>query len=223
MGIKIEIDYLGSERRDFYRLRDELVRDKKKFTRSTLRLIPYDQLVLAAIGNAGAAACPLKLVQEEKQARRERFLDMEMSELAACSNHLKMERMYDDVMQDIRTRNAPYWDELPTLHKAWAKLVCIYNHLDDPHSRMTDGIILLRRAITEGKLSQDLGMSMCSRLKTVSDLYPRKIRADLFRSKVLDVASKISTLIPPTDGRLVVEDEQIRDFTCTSDCFRIGT
>jgi len=55
--------------REFYRLRDELIAKGKRFDEDTLKLLSFKDIVLAGIGNAGAAACDYKLIEEEEKRR----------------------------------------------------------------------------------------------------------------------------------------------------------
>src|SRR5271155_955187 len=96
--MRIEVESYGSSRRDFYDLRSDLIEQDKKFDEVTLRLLPYHQLHLAAMGNAGDAACIPKVIHEEKARRRERFLAMDEAELKSCERYLRAEEMYDDVV-----------------------------------------------------------------------------------------------------------------------------
>src|SRR5208337_4531972 len=119
--MKVDVESYGPSRRDFYDLRSELIEDSKKFDEVSLRRLPYHQLHLTCIGNAGDAACSPELVQQEKARRRERFIAMEEEEFKACERYLRTEEIYDDVVFAISSKLAVRWGDLNDRQKAWAK------------------------------------------------------------------------------------------------------
>jgi hypothetical protein len=204
---------------DFYAVRDTLVKSKQKFTADNLHLVPYDQLALCCIGNAGAAACSQKAVQQEQEQRRERFLHMQPEELAESENYLKMERMYDDVIYAIAYRNAPTWESLNDRQKACAKLVCIANHIDNPHPRLKECLALLRKCSTTS-LPTDAAMAYMMALKALQGVYPGRMSDETFRNKIAEILDNLMVFLP--DEELPpLDKEELQGFSCTSDCFRI--
>lgn len=221
--MKIEVETLDAPRRDFYDLRKELIASGKKFDETNLRFIPYDQLHLCCIGNAGEAVCLPRLVQAEKAARRERFLHMESEEFKAAEIFLKIERMYDDVMYAIAYRNAPKWDDLKYRQRAWAKLTCLYNHVDDPFQRLGEAVLVLRKCsqpLDNDGLPPDYCMNLMNKLKGLSTVFPGRLSDDGFRQKIAELAYGLLEFLPDEE-RTVLEKEQLQDYSCTSDCFRV--
>lgn len=220
MPLLVRLDPLGEVRWDFYQTRDRLLHEKKKFDRETLHHIPYEQLVLCAIGEAGTAACSLRLVQEEKLARRERFLSMSPSEIQACERFLRLEQMHDDVELNVKKLSAPSWDDLTNCQKAWAKLLCIFNHIDQPHQRLGEGILIIRKAVRSGEIPAETGEGMIERLRSLLSSYPSDINAEQLRDKVFDILDGLMAFFEGNEAA-IASGELIKDFSCTSDCFRV--
>ena len=218
--MKVDVESYGSTRRDFYDLRSDLIEQGKKFDETSLRLLPYHQLHLAAMGNAGDAACQVTVVQQEKSRRRERFLAMDAEEFKACERYLRAEEMYDDVILVIGSKLAPRWEELSDSQKLWANLNCLYNHLDDPQQRMGEALLLLRKCSTTSYLPTDVCQHYMGRLRGLMATYPGKVQDDFFRAQIEDIRDNIRDFLSDIE-RGVCDKEQIADFQCTSDCFRI--
>jgi len=223
--MRIDVETYGSTRRDFYDFRSDLIEQDKKFDEASLRLLPYHQLHLAAMGNAGDAACPQRLVQDEKARRRERFLAMDGAELKACERYLRTEEMYDDVILCISSKLAPRWGELTDRQKAWAKLNCLYNHIDEPQQRMGEALLLLRLcsfsdAHHDASLPTDVCHHYMSKLRGLMSVYPGQMSDDFFRTQIEDIRDNIRDFLPD-DERAIIDKEQIADYQCTSDCYRV--
>lgn len=217
--MRIEIEHLGSVRRDFYALRDELLAVGRKFDTTTLAVVSYSQLHLCCIGNAGEAACTSKLVADEKTRRRGRFLSMEPEELQAAETYLKVERMHSDVLFALAQRTAPRWDELKYRQRVWLKLACLFNHVDNPQQRLGHAVLLLRKSSTSD-LPTEVAITFMNKLKGLLTCYPGKISDSVFREKISDIAGSLIEFLP-VEERKVLEAEQLQDFVCTSDCFRM--
>lgn len=217
--MRIDVEAYGPARRDFYDLRSELIEDGKRFDSAVLSKLPYHQLHLTCIGNAGVAACSPELVQQEKAHRRERYTAMDEGEFKACERYLRTEEMYDDVILMVDSESASYWADLNNRQKTWAKLNCIYNHIDDPHPRMAEAIQLLRECSTT-TLPNDVCLHYSGRLRSLMSVYPGSISDDFFRAQIEDIRDNIRDFLPDEE-RKTCDKEQIADFQCTSDCFRI--
>jgi hypothetical protein len=220
--MKVSVESYGQPRRDFYDLRSELIELDQKFEAYHLRLLPYDQLHLCCIGNAGDAACSLKLVQQEKIARRERFLAMESEELKTCERFLKAEGMYDDVREAIAALRAPLWDHLNSRQKVWAKLNCLYNHIDNPAQRIGEAVGLMRdcASVTTGGLPLDVAMHYVEKLRALLDGYSTRFSDYHFRQQIEEYRDSVLDFLEENE-RGIVEREEIKDYHCTSDCFRM--
>jgi hypothetical protein len=220
MNIEIEVS-METPQRDFAELRRELIERGDKFNATNLCAIPYSQLHLCCIGNAASAACHPRLVQHEKANRRERFLNMEYEEFKEAERYLKIEQMYDDVMYAISKRIAPKYDSLSECQKLWVKLTCLYNHTDNPSARMQEAIALfLQCAEVPDGLPVDICKTYAGKLKGISSVYPGRISDETFREKVGEMAETVLQFLP-VEERKVIEKEQLQDFSCTSDCFKV--
>jgi hypothetical protein len=222
MSIRVEVQPLNaSSKLDFYELRDKLVQSGKRFDSTNLHLVPYKQLHLCCIGNAESAGCSRNLIANEKSRRRERFLSMEPDEFTTCTNFLKIEQMYEDVIYAINHRSAPTWNDLNDRQKVWMKLVCIINHLDSPTYRLGEALLYLRRCSvnTTESLPADVAMSFSGKIKGIITMYP-KVEDEAIRAKLTDVAESLIAFLPDEE-RLVIEKEMLQDYSCTSDCFRL--
>ena len=203
---------------DFYTIRDELIASKKKFTADIFQQVPYAQLPFCCIGNASASACTQKLVQQEQVRRRERFLNMQPEELAESADYLKMEGMYEDITHAIAYRNAPKWESLNDRQKAWTILLCISNHIDEPHQRLQDCFKLLQTcAVTS--LPSEVAMDFMRHLKHLQAAYPDRLSEETFRDKIDEIMDSLFDFLPDVE-RPVLEREEFQGYSCTSDCFR---
>jgi hypothetical protein len=217
--MRVEVESYGNTRRDFYDFRDNLIERGKTFDEASLRLLSYHQLYLAAIGNAGAAVCSPQFVQREKARRRERFLAMEPEELKTCERYLRVEEMYDDVIVALGSKLAPRWDGLSDRQKLWAKLNCLYNHLDDPQTRIGEALLLLRKCSTTS-LPTDVCQHYIQRMQGLMATYPGRVTDEFFRTQIEDIRDNIRDFLPDEEQE-VCDEQQIADYSCTSDCFRV--
>jgi len=224
----IEVESLGFDHRNFYQLRDELIAQGKKFDARSLPFVSYEQLALCCTGEAGVVACSLKAVREEKQNRRERFLGMVPEELEECIRFLQMEQMFDDVKFAILYQAAPAWASLSYGAKAWTKLNCVFNHLDDPLPRLAEVIQLLGYVIyphhdainDDPGVPPDVADNYRQKLKNLIMLYPGRITDKVFREKIVEFAENILDYLPEKE-RKICEREELQDYSCTNDCFRV--
>jgi hypothetical protein len=224
--MKIEIEPLASPQVYFAEVRDLLIRGKTKFDEVHLHLIPYSQLNLCCIGNAGTAACLPELVKKEKGARRERFLNLESSDFKEVTTYLKIEQMYADVMYAIANRAAPHWSTLNGRQALWARLTCLYNHVDNPLPRIqltVDDFLHCAKDDTCG-LPGDVCGVYATKLKGMASVYPgtpkRNISDNTFRDKIREMADTLRDFMTEEERHLI-EKEQLQGYSCTSDCFRV--
>ena len=147
---------------------------------------------------------------------------METDDFKEAETYLKIEQMYDDVMFAISNRMAVPYSTLSDCQKLWVRLTCLYNHVDNPSARIQDAIALFRQcaANPNGKLPTDVCSVYAGKLTGISTVYPGRIGDETFREKVGEMAETVLQFL--SDGeRQVVEKEQLQDFSCTSDCFKI--
>lgn len=205
---------------DFKTIRDQLLANGEKFSITTLHQIPYEQLFLCGMGEAGAARCDRRLVIEERRSRRSRFLNMETDELEAAKRYLLVNQMDNDVHVAQATQFAPKWEELNPRQQAWAKLNCVYNHIDDPSLRLKEAILLLRECVTQHSLPPEVAMSYMPRLRGLLTVYPGKIEDALFRAKIGEIADGLFEFFNEQEAA-VLQSEEIQNYSCTSDCYRV--
>jgi hypothetical protein len=217
--VKIEIER-QAPLQDFRNLRDQLIQQGQRFTLLTLFKIPYAQLSFCCTGEAAGAACSQGLVVMERRARRRRFLEMETDELEAAQRYLAVNQMDADVRYDFTYRAAPRWEDLKPRQQVWAKLNCIYNHIDRPASRLKEAILLLRTCALEHSLPPEVAKSYMPRLRSLLTLFPGNLSPELFRVKVNEIAENIFDFLPPEEA-LILQREEIQGYSCTSDCFRV--
>jgi hypothetical protein len=205
---------------DFQTLRDKLVARHEKFTPATLLRVPYEQLYLCCTGEAHDARCGCSLVVQERKSRRSRFLNMETDELESSQTYLKINQMDEDVRYEQTAQAAPRWADLNPRQQVWAKLNCVNNHLDDPSARLKESIILLRECATQRVLPPDVAMSYMPRLRALLTIYPGKMTDQLFRTKINEIADGLFAFFDNEESALL-QREEIRDYSCTSDCYRV--
>lgn len=217
--LKIEVENLTALA-DFKILRDQLVANGQKFTPQTLTQVPYEQLFLCCTGEAQSARCDRALVVNERQARRRRFLDMETDELERSQRYLLINQMEEDVRYARAYRLAPKWEELNLREQVWAKLNCIFTHIDSPQERLKEAILLLRRCADEHLLPPEVAKSYMPRLRGLLTVYPDRITDALFRDKVGELAESIFEFLPDEEAALMMAEE-IQGYSCSSDCYRV--
>ena len=212
----------ATPRGDYYAVRDSLIQQGRQFDASTLHQVPYDCLYLCCIGNSGPAACSLELVQQEKRSRRERFMHLEADEFEEATLYLKLERMYDDVVYALACRDTVHWADLTPRQQLWAKFTCLLNHVDNPTPRLEEALCLLRSIAGEaedGLLAEHRDF-LVSKLGGMMTVFPGKLDDRVFRDKLEEMADGLYESLSSEEQK-ELEKEQIQDFTCTSDCFRV--
>jgi hypothetical protein len=215
--VKISVE--SKTQQDYYQLRDDLLKAGRRFDASCIATIPYHQLQLCCIGNAGAAMCSPAVVQEEKLLRRQRFLSMEPEEFAKCEPLLRATEMHDDVTAAINMLAAPHWADLTNRQQAWAKLHCAWSHLDNPYPRLYESYKLLARCSTTS-LPQDVCEHYMGKLKGLMQEASR-LTDDKIRNQIEEVRDNIKDFLPDAELSICYK-EQIKDFSCTSDCFHVS-
>lgn len=203
-----------SHTKDFYDALADLKTKGERFGPESLKSIPYDQLILAATGNAGVCRCSLADVVNEKQERRALILGLPKKKY----EQMKLDDLLaSDLQEDLITinRTAPSWSELSVVAKLYFKLSCIENHPHDSFSRLSEVVNLLREA--EGLIPQQMAFSL--RLEFQSVLLSKRVHGD---DLVRDTCTKASNMLYGfvTDPELELVDKlELRDFVCTAGCF----
>lgn len=202
------------QNRDFYDVLAELKAKGERFGPATLRDLPYDQLVLAATGNAGVCRCSLADVINEKQERRALLLAMPKRKFDTVKlDDLLAADLQEDLIMINRT--APSWSDLSVVAKLFFKLCCIENHPHDSFSRLTEVVNLLREA--DGALPQQMAFGL--RLEFQSVLLSKRIPGD---ELVRDTCTKASNMLYGfvTGPEIEIIDKlELRDYVCSAGCF----
>lgn len=203
-----------SQTKDFYDLLAELKASGGRFTSDTLALLPYDQLILAASGNAGSCRCSVEDVIHEKQSRRALLLAMPRAkfETVKLDDLLASDLQEDRIMID---RTTPSWDSLSTVAKLYFKLACVENHPHHAFARLTDIVNLLRES--EGLLPQQMAFSL--RLEFQSLLLSKQIPGDDLTRDTCTKASNMLYAFVTGPEIEIIDKLELRDYVCAAGCF----
>ena len=202
----------STHNKDFYDVLADLKKRSGHFDAKSLQELPYDQLILAASGNAGVCRCSLEDVINEKQERRAVLLAMPKKRF----ERIKLDNLIAADLQEDRIvidRTAPSWHEMSSVAKLYFKLSCLENHPYDAFARLTEVVNLLREA--EGALPQQLAFSI--RLEFQSALLSKPSE-----DWVKDTATKTSNMLYGfvTGPEIEIVDRlELRDYVCTQGCF----
>jgi hypothetical protein len=201
-----------SYNKDFYDVLAELKRKGEEFTPLTLQELQYDQLILAASGNAGACRCSLSEVINEKRERRALLLALpkEKFETFKLDDVLAGDLQEDRLVIDNKL---PSWNDLSPIGKLYFKLACLENHPHDAMSRLTEVVGLLHEV--EGSIPQQIAFSL--RLEFQSALLSKPSE-----DWVGDACTKASNMLygyvtgPEVD---IIDRLELLDYVCTAGCF----
>jgi len=132
-----------------------------------------------------------------------------------------MEQMYEDVRFAIAYRSAPRWEELTAAAQAWAKLNCVFNHVDFPIPRLSEAVSLLSKVINEDQsMPPEAADNYRQKIKNLMSLLPNRISDGQLREKVGEFAENLLDFLNEKE-RSVCEREELQDYSCTSDCYRV--
>ena len=118
--------------RDFFELKEELLAKGEIFSAESLRLLSYDDLIRAAIGDAGKAACDIELVEEERKIRLN-------SVSHAVADQVESRLMLEDIftrLQSEQSKYLPAWDTLNPWAQVYLRVKCLRAHVDNPLPRL---------------------------------------------------------------------------------------
>lgn len=201
-----------SQNKDFYDVLAELKRKGEKFTPSVLQELQYDQLILAASGNAGACRCLLSDVINEKRERRALLLGMPKVkfETVKLDDVLAGDLQEDRLMMENKLSS---WHDLSPVAKLYFKLSCLENHPHDATSRLSEVVSLLHDV--EGSIPQQIAFSL--RLEFQSALLSKPSE-----DWIGDACTKASNMLygyitgPEVD---IIDRLELLDYVCTAGCF----
>lgn len=217
--MKVTAEHYSSQR-EFYDYRDVLIREGRRFDSVSLGFLSYTQLFLASSGNAREAMCDPILVRDERRLRRARFVSLEPEALSECELFLRVQGMHEDVMAERKAHAAPRWRHLTARQKVWAKLHCLFVHVDHPHVRLYETIGLLEVASQSSDLPPEIAAQYGSKLKGLAGLYPNRLADTTFRDYVEEIRDEVREFLTEPERSICLKEE-IRDYQCTSDCFRV--
>lgn len=199
--------------RDFFELKEELLAKGEFFTSGTLRLLSYDDLIRAAIGDAGAAACDIELVEEERKIRLN-------SVSHAVAEQVESRTMLEDVytrLQNEQTKSLPMWENLSPWAQVYLQVKCLRAHADNPVPRLAalaHKVKYLNPPSTHWSplwvdAEELIDMAQAGRILTIED-----IRAK-FRGHFETIPDR---LLKPWD-RAVCHNRTVAGYTCSAGCF----
>jgi hypothetical protein len=218
MSLEIDIDPHGYKRTPFTEMRTRLLAIGSSFTDRELRLLPYNDLVLTAIANAGKAACSLEDVLREKERRRYRFMNLSPDEFTKAKRYLQVEGMYSDMMARARMRYAPHWDDLSPRVRLWCKLNCLYTHCDNPDARIRDTYPILHRCDEDGLLRPGFAEKLVTDLDHLRCLSIDTLDGDEFRRITGAAAEDLVTQLD-SDEKQICEKDIVLGYSCTGNCY----
>lgn len=218
MSLDIDIDPHGMIRQPFAEVRARLLAFGQIFTERDLRLLPYNEISLAAMANAGKTACTLQQVIEEKRRRRYRFLHLSPDELDKAKRYIQVEGMYSDLCAQQQMRVAPRWSTLSARAKLWFKLNCLYTHSDAPEQRLRETYPLVLECEQRGYLKPENAQRIVGTLDSVSWLYPDAMDVEVFHTTLGRLTEEVLGYLDDTD-MVNCQRELIADYSCTSNCY----
>ena len=127
----------------FFDLKTKLVDSGQVFTAETLAGLAYTDLLRAGIGDAGAAACDLDLIQGETERRFRPWLDKvkTIADLEAVAGELREGGMLTDfvcyLLQHQPLGGLPQWEDQGARVKAFFEIKCLRAHADLAGERLT--------------------------------------------------------------------------------------
>lgn len=199
---------------DFYDLLAVVKNQNRVFTKEDLRVLPYDQLLLAASGNAGSCRCPLDEVIQEKQERRAMLIVLPHSRL----ERLKLE---STLMEDVRkdklrmSTDLPAWRDLTPPAQLYFKLICLENHPRNHISRIAEILELLQQC-ERGQIP----ITMINKMRVEFQSAPlSKPSMAWLRSTASKNGGIVYGFLSSKELE-IVEKQEIRDYACHVGCFR---
>jgi hypothetical protein len=219
MSLHIDFDPHGVIRIPFPEFRQQLLAEERPFTERELAKLPYTHLPFAAIANAGKARCSLDLVINEKVRRRDRFVTMSPEALDDAKRYLQIEGMFDDVTDALESREAPRWERCTERTKLWLKLNCIHDHTDNPMPRLKEVTELIRTTYEADQLKKVVADRFTKEIGHLRTFYPDAISDEELRDKTGSLAEELLSMLGDLEWG-ICEHGRIRDYSCTSDCYR---
>jgi hypothetical protein len=216
MSLEIDIDPHGYKRTPFVELRTRLLAIGSSFTERELRLLPYTELVNAAIANAGKASCSLEDVLREKERRRYRFMNLSPDEFHKAKRYLQVEGMYSDVQARVSMRYAPHWDDLSPRARLWCKLNCLYTHCDNPDARIREVYPMVFESDGDGLLRPGLAEKLVTDLDRLRCLYIDTHYGDEFRRIAGEAAQELVTQLDGDEKNI----DLVIGYSCMGNCYQ---
>ena len=200
----------------FYTLLNQLKEEKKKFDSKTLKRLKYDELNLAAMGNAGECRCSIDEVIQEKSKRRTKYVASKFLN----RDVLEDLGMLDDILADrIKISNTPTWDSLSVVAKLWFKLSCLEMHTDYPGPRIEEVILLFQECLKQEK--PPMPWQIAKNFQTeFQSIYLRlnKLPDEVIRDCCTQCANVLYGFITG-DEIEICDAMSLKDYSCSSGCF----
>ena len=200
--------------RDFFELKNELLANGKTFTKESLTQLSYSDVLRAAIGDAGRAACDLELVEEERNAR--------LNSTSNTDDPLLNEDL--QLRAQIKKLEAlPAWGSLSPLAQVYFRIRCLRAHADDPKPRLR----LLGKQLYELGMREDKSPDAFMELYCVLSASTLALLDRINKGEILTVqrvreayrgCEKIPRLLNAWE-RGICLNLTIQGYTCTGGCF----
>jgi len=146
---------------DFFTLKDLATKQGRRFTADDLKAMNYTDLLRAAIGDAGAAACSLDLVRAEMHERLSPWLIKITSKEAlefyrGALEGLGMLPDFCQIFQQQELQGVPQWGAISVRARLFFRIRCLRNHGDTPRVRLEDLLTDLEKGIVGDSQEKNL-------------------------------------------------------------------
>ena len=194
--------------REFFELKGELEANGDTFSPSTLALLAYRDLMLAATGDAGPAACPLELVEQE-QLRRLSSSESDDPGMAEDSEAWARQQ---------KLQALPQWGSLPPLVQVYFRVRCLRSHADNPGPRLHALRDLLQKCPRGPGLTPVLGIIEGGASHLLQGLQEGVVLDLRHMRRAFQGVGMLLEHVTPWD-RAICLTLNVSGYTCTAGCF----
>lgn len=204
-------------REQFYTLRAKLINQGLQFSLVDILELPYDEMILCAMGNAGAARAPLSLVLEAMRMARPTKRE---SSPRVVGNNVAI---FLEDSTDINIEGCIDYETLSDKLKCCTILLCLSNHCDCPETRIAEIRRLLdrmdkthgvsNRAVTDWVRLQLAGI----KLDNIHSTH------QVFLATAAEVLLKFLTTEEEDILKRFIHNGKVRNYKCTYGCFPVAT
>jgi hypothetical protein len=210
-------------RYDFDLLRDELLAKGERFTPATLAQLRYPDILRAAIGDAGEAACSQEMAQAERELRLSAYNHLTNArEVRSFRVELDMLGMWLDVVQRIQSRNTealPRFKDLSPQLKAYLLIRCLRSHADQPQERLQALQLELLDFRTKKNADKDALSTAGVMFRAAHELLTAPQPADILEVRKAFYGFDTLTYGLDQFERAIVLTTNISGYHCTGGCF----